>query len=48
MKRMDKELGQTAIEGKVGAAFGSYGWSGKAPVDIAIANAVKKTVKPVA
>ncbi|WP_174590365.1 flavodoxin domain-containing protein [Methanocella conradii] len=83
IERMDKELGQTAIEGKVGAAFGSYGWSGEAPVDIArmmrslgikvidpvlrvqyepnerdleeckrlgkdIANAVKKTVRPVA
>ncbi|MDI6896226.1 flavodoxin domain-containing protein [Methanocella conradii] len=35
IERMGKELGQTAIEGKVGAAFGSYGWSGEAPVDIA-------------
>ncbi len=34
IERMDKELGPS-LKGKVGAAFGSYGWSGEAPVDIA-------------
>ncbi len=34
IERMGKEIGNT-LKGKVGAAFGSYGWSGEAPVDIA-------------
>jgi flavodoxin I len=34
IERMGKEL-DGALKGKVGAAFGSYGWSGEAPVDIA-------------
>jgi len=35
IERMGKELGKTKLKGKVGAAFGSYGWSGEAPADIA-------------
>ncbi len=34
IERMGKELGD-GLKGKVGAAFGSYGWSGEAPADIA-------------
>lgn len=34
IERMGKELGDK-LKGKVGAAFGSYGWSGEAPADIA-------------
>lgn len=34
IERMGKDLGDT-LKGKVGAAFGSYGWSGEAPADIA-------------
>jgi flavorubredoxin len=34
IERMEKELG-SSLKGKVGAAFGSYGWSGEAPADIA-------------
>jgi flavorubredoxin len=34
IERMGKEIGKT-LKGKAGAAFGSYGWSGEAPVDIA-------------
>ena len=34
IERMGKELG-SALKGKVGAAFGSYGWSGEAPAEIA-------------
>jgi flavorubredoxin len=34
IERMGKELDRT-LKGKIGAAFGSYGWSGEAPVDIA-------------
>jgi len=34
IERMSKELGE-GLKGKVGAAFGSYGWSGEAPADIA-------------
>ena len=34
IERMGKELGNN-LKGKVGAAFGSYGWSGEAPADIA-------------
>jgi len=35
IERMGKELGKDALKGKIGAAFGSYGWSGEAPADIA-------------
>jgi flavorubredoxin len=34
IERMGKELGNE-LKGKTGAAFGSYGWSGEAPADIA-------------
>jgi flavodoxin I len=34
IERMGKEL-DGALKGKIGAAFGSYGWSGEAPADIA-------------
>jgi flavorubredoxin len=34
IERMGKDLGDE-LKGKVGAAFGSYGWSGEAPADIA-------------
>jgi flavodoxin I len=34
IERMGKEMGRS-LKGKIGAAFGSYGWSGEAPVDIA-------------
>ncbi|WP_342304226.1 flavodoxin domain-containing protein [Methanolobus sp. ZRKC5] len=33
-KFIDKII-ETGIDGKIGAAFGSYGWSGEAPVQIA-------------
>jgi flavorubredoxin len=37
------------VEGKIGAAFGSYGWSGEAPVMIAekMREAGMKVVDPV-
>ena len=34
IERIGKEVGPS-LKGKVGAAFGSYGWSGEAPADIA-------------
>ncbi|MCQ1535894.1 FprA family A-type flavoprotein [Methanosarcina sp. KYL-1] len=34
-KFMDETLAGTVPKGKVGAAFGSYGWSGEAPILIA-------------
>jgi flavorubredoxin len=34
IERMDREIGKS-LKGKYGAAFGSYGWSGEAPIDIA-------------
>jgi flavodoxin I len=35
IERMGREIGEAKLREKVGAAFGSYGWSGEAPVDIA-------------
>ena len=34
-KFMNETLASTSPEGKLGAAFGSYGWSGEAPILIA-------------
>jgi len=35
MERFLESLEKASVTGKLGAAFGSYGWSGEAPVDIA-------------
>ena len=35
IEKFVNELIEVGVEGKVGAAFGSYGWSGEAPVMIA-------------
>jgi len=35
MEKFIEDLKKANVEGKVGAAFGSYGWSGEAPVMIA-------------
>ncbi len=35
MEKFIDSLGKINVQGKVGAAFGSYGWSGEAPVMIA-------------
>jgi len=35
MEKFIESLEKVNVEGKIGAAFGSYGWSGEAPVDIA-------------
>lgn len=35
MERFMDRLTKEHLEGKIGAAFGSYGWSGEAPVQIA-------------
>lgn len=47
-KFLDKMIA-AGVEGKVGAAFGSYGWSGEAPVQIAekLRGAGVKVVDPV-
>lgn len=34
IERMGKEIGNS-LKGKIGAAFGSYGWSGEAPIEMA-------------
>lgn len=34
-KFIDEKLANADINGKIGAAFGSYGWSGEAPIIIA-------------
>lgn len=35
MEKFIESLEKANVTGKVGAAFGSYGWSGEAPIDIA-------------
>jgi len=35
MEKFIESLEKANVKGKLGAAFGSYGWSGEAPVDIA-------------
>lgn len=35
MEKFIDSLEKANVDGKIGAAFGSYGWSGEAPVDIA-------------
>ena len=35
MEKFIENLGNAGVKGKTGAAFGSYGWSGEAPVMIA-------------
>ena len=35
MEKFIENLGNAGVKGKIGAAFGSYGWSGEAPVMIA-------------
>lgn len=35
MEKFIESLEKANVAGKVGAAFGSYGWSGEAPVDVA-------------
>lgn len=35
MEKFIDSLEKANVSGKVGAAFGSYGWSGEAPIDIA-------------
>lgn len=35
MEKFLDNLAKTEVKGKIGAAFGSYGWSGEAPVMIA-------------
>ena len=35
MENFINSLGKADVKGKIGAAFGSYGWSGEAPVMIA-------------
>ncbi len=35
MEKFIESLAKTDVKGKIGAAFGSYGWSGEAPVMIA-------------
>lgn len=35
MEKFLESLEKANVKGKIGAAFGSYGWSGEAPVDIA-------------
>jgi len=35
MERFIESLEKADVTGKVGAAFGSYGWSGEAPIEIA-------------
>jgi len=35
MEKFIESLKKANVKGKLGAAFGSYGWSGEAPIDIA-------------
>lgn len=35
LEKFIDDLGKAGVKGKIGAAFGSYGWSGEAPVMIA-------------
>lgn len=35
MEKFIESLEKANVKGKLGAAFGSYGWSGEAPIDIA-------------
>ncbi|MCX9014925.1 MAG: flavodoxin domain-containing protein [Candidatus Methanoperedens sp.] len=35
LEKFINDLGKAGVKGKTGAAFGSYGWSGEAPVIIA-------------